>query len=228
MQKRINMFSIQWNGNLNPNFRGIYMLLPLFLMAAICGCKGNPEPIKATKIELKTDTAKVKKDTVAATPKKVEKTAVAPMQLEAPLVIEQAPEVDLPVGMVVTENATVGGQDMDGMSAPLGNQYEVVTPEVPPAYPGGMVAFSAYVKDNFQYPVRCQEEGISGEVLLRFKVDIRGKISDITVLKQTLSCPEFTSEAIRVLRSCNVWVPGKTNGKNVTSFTIVPIKLMVE
>lgn len=96
------------------------------------------------------------------------------------------------------------------------------------AFPGGEAAFRDYVGNEFQYPVRCQDEGINGSVVLRFVVDQSGKISRVTAIEETKSCPEFTEEAIRVLKRSPRWIPGQNKGRFVVSWREIPIRLTVE
>ncbi|MCC7298584.1 MAG: energy transducer TonB [Bacteroidia bacterium] len=94
---------------------------------------------------------------------------------------------------------------------------------------GGDNAFVAFVSENFQYPSRCLDEGISGSVKLRFVLDTKGRISRISAEEETKSCPEFTQEAIRVLKiSSGQWIPAFVNGKAVSSWKVLPIQLRVE
>ena len=95
-------------------------------------------------------------------------------------------------------------------------------------YPGGESAFRDYVKFEFQYPDRCRDMRIDGRVKLRFIVDNTGRISNIQVLEETKSCPEFTQEAIRVLASSKRWIPAQVNGRFTTSWRELPIVLPAE
>jgi protein TonB len=95
-------------------------------------------------------------------------------------------------------------------------------------FPGGEASFRSYVEGEFQYPPRCFEEGINGAVLLRFAVDEAGRISRVQAIEETKSCPEFTTEAIRVLKRSPRWVPGQNNGAFLKSWREIPIKLAVE
>ena len=92
----------------------------------------------------------------------------------------------------------------------------------------GDEAFIEYIKNNFEYPPRCQEEGINGYVKLRFVVDGSGAISLISPVEETKSCPEFTQEAIRVLKKSPRWIPGMVGGKYVKSWREIPIRLNLE
>jgi hypothetical protein len=64
--------------------------------------------------------------------------------------------------------------------------------------------------------------------MLRFAVDEAGRISRVQAIEETKSCPEFTSEAIRVLKKSPRWVPGQNNGKFLKSWREIPIKLSVD
>jgi len=101
-------------------------------------------------------------------------------------------------------------------------------PNVKASFPGGEAKFREYVQRAFQYPVRCQDYGISGSVLLRFIVDSKGKISDIKVIEETKTCPEFSTEAIRILQKSPRWVPGQVNGRFIKSYREIPIRLSVQ
>ncbi|MBL7813266.1 MAG: TonB family protein [Bacteroidetes bacterium] len=104
--------------------------------------------------------------------------------------------------------------------------YEKV--EVEAFFRGGNENFIDYVKENFQYPSRCTEEGINGYVLLRFVVDKNGRISQIKALEETAACLEFTQEAIRVTKRSPPWIPAQINGKSVSSYRTIPIRLDLE
>lgn len=102
------------------------------------------------------------------------------------------------------------------------------TVDVEAQFPGGSTKFSQYVTENFKYPVRCQEEGINGKVRLRFIVGIDGVIENIKVLDSTSACPEFTAEAIRLLKISPRWIPAQSKGRFVKSWRELPIALRVE
>ena len=95
-------------------------------------------------------------------------------------------------------------------------------------FKGGDKAFQRYVMDNFTYPWRCQENGISGSVLLRFVVDVDGSIVNIQVLEVSTKCPEFAKEAVRILRNSPRWIPGMYNGRYVKSYREMPLKMAVQ
>jgi protein TonB len=94
-------------------------------------------------------------------------------------------------------------------------------------FPGGDEKFKEFVVNNFQYPIRCQDDGINGYVMLRFVVDEVGRVSRVSAVDETPSCPEFTTEAIRVLKKSPRWIPGNNNGVMMKSWREIPIKLNI-
>ena len=93
-------------------------------------------------------------------------------------------------------------------------------------FPGGDEAFAAFIIKNFNYPTRCQAEGINGYVNLQFIVDEYGNVSNVQALDDTKSCPEFTDEAKRVIK-LSKWIPGNTNGTFFKSYRTIPIILNI-
>jgi protein TonB len=119
--------------------------------------------------------------------------------------------------------------DDDGPTGGGGGDKEPAgTVQVKAIFVGGESKFRDYVANTFQYPVRCQDEGINGRVVLRFVVDETGKISRVKAIEETKACPEFTAEAIRVLEKSPRWIPGQNNGKFIKSWREIPIQLSVE
>ena len=118
---------------------------------------------------------------------------------------------------------TAGGSPFDGTSSGPADKVQIEA-----KYPGGEEAFKAYVRDNFQYPQRCVDENIEGYVLLKFVVDVNGRISRITIVQPTPGCPEFDKEAIRVLQKCKPWIPAQNNGKFIMAWRTLPIRLTLQ
>lgn len=174
-------------------------------------------------------------------PKLKEPEPVAAQAYVAPKINPDAEE-DAPINPpdVVTNT---GVKDVQGITDPTapdlggtgdqgpikgGDEGPVANVAVKAAFPGGESAFRDYVANEFQYPVRCQDEGINGSVVLRFVVDQGGRISRVQAIEETKSCPEFTEEAIRVLKRSPRWIPGQNKGRFVVSWREIPIRLTVE
>ena len=96
------------------------------------------------------------------------------------------------------------------------------------SFPGGDVAFVNYVIENFKYPQRCLDYGISGNVLLKFRIDKSGRIVEVSVVEQTPGCTEFNIEAINVLKKSPRWTPGMNKGVLVDSWRELPLNISVD
>ncbi len=107
----------------------------------------------------------------------------------------------------------------------------VGNPDEMPMFPGCKDAACSnqklveYISNNLKYPVEAKEEGVEGKVFVRFKVNAKGMLTDINVLKGIgAGCDE---EAARVVESMNGmdahWTPGMKDGKPVAVELTLPI-----
>ena len=88
-----------------------------------------------------------------------------------------------------------------------------------PSFPGGNEALLEFLKNNYHIPETNKE----GRMFIRFIVRATGKIDDIVILR-SLSA-EHDKEAIRLIESMPLWIPGKQNGKEVDAYFILPIRV---
>ena len=65
-----------------------------------------------------------------------------------------------------------------------------------PVFPGGDAGLLKYVAENTQYPKEAKDKGTQGKVIVKFKVNKDGSVSDVSVLKGV--DPALDSESIRV------------------------------
>lgn len=101
-------------------------------------------------------------------------------------------------------------------------------PDVEAKYPGGYPALNKFIVDNIKFPDIAQQMGTGGKVYLRFVVNEEGQISSVKVTRGVEDCPECDREAVRVVKSMKNWIPGKTNGKAVSSYFDLPINFEVQ
>jgi periplasmic protein TonB len=122
----------------------------------------------------------------------------------------------------------------DGDIAGKGNDPEpakpiidIITPrdnaEVMPSYPGGMEALRKFLQRNLNNP-KEMEEGEEVSVKVKFVVDYDGKLQSFVTVKD--GGEEFNKEVVRVLKKMPNWVPGKTNGQNVSVYFTIPVKFI--
>ena len=97
--------------------------------------------------------------------------------------------------------------------------YEAV--EEKPEYPGGMGELSKLLSSNLKYPLKSQENGVQGEVLVQFVVDKEGNVEEVTVFKGV--DPHLDAEALRVIKMMPKWKPGKHEGKEVNVKCTIPV-----
>lgn len=165
---------------------------------------------------------------------------VPPKVEEDEKVVEEIPPPDI----VEVENkqvstTTVEGEEDEGNAAPdEGPAAPAVIEEDPddkkifnfvqqkPEFPDGEAALLKYLYANIKYPPIARENGIEGQVVVRFVVSKTGKIDDVKILRSLGGgCDE---EASRVVRAMPAWKPGKHNGKAVNCTYTLPIKFQLQ
>lgn len=91
-----------------------------------------------------------------------------------------------------------------------------------PEFPGGEQALYEFLAKNIKYPALARENGVEGTVYVKFLVDAKGKISDVSLMKGIGSgCDE---EAIRVVQKMPRWSPGTLRGEPVDVYYTLPVK----
>jgi protein TonB len=92
-----------------------------------------------------------------------------------------------------------------------------------PSFPGGMDALRRFLQRNLQNP-KEMEEGESVSVKIKFVVGYDGKLQGFTTIED--GGEAFNKEVIRVLKKMPDWVPGRTNGENVSVYYNIPVKFI--
>ena len=95
--------------------------------------------------------------------------------------------------------------------------------EVMPSYPGGMDALRKFLERNLQNP-RDMEEGESVSVKVKFVVGYDGKLQSFVTVQD--GGQEFNKEVVRVLKKMPEWIPGRSNGENVSVYYTIPVKFI--
>lgn len=100
--------------------------------------------------------------------------------------------------------------------------YNIEEIEVAPEFPGGIHKFYKFMNFNTKYPDK--ELNVEGEVFVTFIIEKDGSLTDIEVLSD--AGYGTGNEAIRVLKKCPKWNPGKINNEHVRVFysATLPIK----
>ncbi len=90
-----------------------------------------------------------------------------------------------------------------------------------PVYPSGIKSFYQYVSDNFNLPTAKEFTG--GKVFTSFVIEKDGTITDVKALRDMGF--GTGAEAVRVLKTSPVWIPGEVNGAKVRVRYNLPLTL---
>jgi len=98
--------------------------------------------------------------------------------------------------------------------------------EQDPQFPGGNAELMKWIKDNLNYPVVAQENGVQGRVTVGFVVEKDGSITDVRIDRGV--DPSLDKEALRVVSKMPRWIPGQQNGQKVRVRYRVPITFRLQ
>ncbi len=99
----------------------------------------------------------------------------------------------------------------------------VVHPDVMPSFPGGMDALTKFLERNLNNPGEPGDEE-SILVKIKFIVGYDGSLKGFETVEDGGAV--FNNEVIRVLKKMPQWIPGKTNGENVSVYYTIPVKFV--
>ncbi len=91
-----------------------------------------------------------------------------------------------------------------------------------PAFPGGDAALLQYLSSHIRYPQDAADDGIEGQVVVRFVVTKTGKVGEVQVLRG--KHPSLDKEAARVVKTLPNFTPGKMNGNTVNVWYTLPVR----
>ncbi len=122
-----------------------------------------------------------------------------------------------------TATKLYGDQGKNGVvSIHLKKEKEVfVVVEEMPSFPGGIEALKAFVASSLKYPTIALENGIQGQVHVRFVVAENGSVTDAKI--EGSVAPSLDKEALRIVNSMPKWKPGKQRGMPVKVSYTIPI-----
>ena len=82
-----------------------------------------------------------------------------------------------------------------------------------PYFPGGQNGLMTFLTQNIKYPVKAQENGVQGRVIVSFVVETDGSITDVKVARSV--DPSLDREAMRIVKAMPKWTPGKKDVENL-------------
>ncbi len=83
-----------------------------------------------------------------------------------------------------------------------------------PFYPGGNQAMSKFITDNLKYPKHVLEGKISGEVYLKYSIDLQGNVFDVRIVGGLDEA--CNAEAVRVVKLLKFIVPKNPKKLKIT------------
>ncbi|MEA9411704.1 MULTISPECIES: energy transducer TonB [unclassified Flavobacterium] len=95
--------------------------------------------------------------------------------------------------------------------------YNTAGIEVKPEFPGGLIGFDSFIKQNYKNPT----DNLKGKIYVTFIIEKDGSLSDIKILRDIGY--GTGAEAIRVLKTSPKWTPGIQNNKQVRVLYSLPI-----
>jgi protein TonB len=100
---------------------------------------------------------------------------------------------------------------------------EIISVDTPPEFEGGLDALYKFIYRHVKYPADAVERGISGKVTVKFVVDEKGKVSNLTLLNRVGY--GIDEEALRVVGIIpNFKSPAKVNARPVKVYYNIPIR----
>jgi len=89
--------------------------------------------------------------------------------------------------------------------------------DVAPQFPGGSDAMMNFLRDSTRYPEPEKSKNVQGYVMTSFKVNKKGKITDIRIVNGVPGGANLAKEAKRLLEIMPHWIPATKNGKRVVA-----------
>ena len=95
-----------------------------------------------------------------------------------------------------------------------------------PLFPGGEELLVKHISNNIRYPESAKKNGIQGQVVIKFCISKKGKLSDYEVYKS--ASPDLDAEALRVVKTITRFEPGRKDGEPVSTWHYIPINFKLK
>ena len=120
-------------------------------------------------------------------------------------------------GDVVEMRAT---EACDSSSVPLVEEPSNGSPRLRPEFPGGMSALRSFVQKGVAKVLENKTSVVGQRVVIQFRVRKDGSLDDIGLLSGT---DEAYYEAVHIVEQMPHWIPGRSDGKEVDGYFVLPI-----
>lgn len=97
-----------------------------------------------------------------------------------------------------------------------------------PEFKDGMEAMFSYIKHQLNYPKYEKENGIQGNVYVRFVVEKDGRLTHPEIMKSVEGSINFDTEVIRIINAMPLWIPGENNGVKIPVYMTLPFQFKIK
>ena len=98
--------------------------------------------------------------------------------------------------------------------------------EVAPTFRGGRTAMNRFISSRLRYPTDAWDANVEGKVVVRVIIEKDGTITQPQVVSSVgHGCDK---ETLRMIKKMPAWVPGKINGKNVRTYSLIAVQFRLE
>ena len=104
-------------------------------------------------------------------------------------------------------------------------QTILITPEIPPSFPGGEKELYCFIDRNLDKEL-LRTVDTTGMTWVQFTINTNGKVTDIKIVKSLTQTVD--NELLRIIKLMPDWEPGKIGDKAVETKFTVPLKIPYE
>jgi protein TonB len=161
----------------------------------------------------------------------VEKVMPRNTPVEIPKVIDidevNDEKIELDLELVDDQLIDIEGFDENENTLNEDDDDVFVIVEKMPVFQGGDInSFRTWVQENLVYPDLAIENNISGRIIIQFTINKEGLVTNAKVLKGV--DPLLDSEALRVVNSSPIWIPGQQRGRKVSVIITIPVTFNID
>ena len=122
-------------------------------------------------------------------------------------------------GFAISDKRNI--QDYIYKNSPSASKESLMCYEPTPQFPGGDEACQEFIRRNIRYSDEMIKKGIKGRVVVGFKVEKDGSLSNLRIKKSADA--RLNDEALRVVRSMPKWEPAQKDGKPIEMDVNLPV-----
>jgi len=218
------------------NKKGLFLEIGLVIALAVCGAalafntKPEPEPYTPPKQDVREQEIEMER-TVQEQQQQQPEQQKAKTQVLADVLTIVSNDTKIETPDLLFSDDAADFEDfefeVEEVVETIVEEEIFVTAEEMPTFQGGDLSkFRNWVQSHVKYPQIALENGIQGNVVIKFVVEKDGKLSNIQVLQS----PDKTlaDAAVQVLQKSPKWKPGKQRNKPVRVTYTLPVSFKIQ